>query len=277
MNPRTIFPRMSPATPATHLLAAMLAFASLPTFAAADAGDEVTNVDGSRLRIVHESAPEAADDNDDKNFPFHVEFIPASATQGSIILNWQRIVADVQPYLDKDMADEPFARGAGFTDIDKDGFHDLSTFGVCGAGPNCGQTIFRFHPAERRFYLFDTDFYSDAEIIDGYLVKSSRSSCCEWERSGTRLRNKPHLLPEAEAAFRMRIGTLPEYEELTDNRDYDELCIFTTPNGKLIAPPSPKLLPLCELFGPHYFVVTPEKVAQQARQQRDASPETSEP
>jgi hypothetical protein len=144
--------------------------------------------------------------------------------------------------------------GAQIIDWDKDGEHEIGILSFCGAGPNCERTIYRVDKNKNALRLFFRAAGSDVELIEGYLVESSRDTCCSWISSAHKfVRSRQWVNPEA--SFSVRV-------EAPDKDRDTSTCTFyiDVPQGRrTINPPSKAFLKVCDVYGEGYVVIQPTK------------------
>lgn len=206
---------------------------------------DVAQPDGSRLRLTVRCVAAGEDGADPMP-----RFTVAYAASGSD--RFQRRLA-----LDADAMEEPL-RDVGFVDIDGDGFSEVEARGMCGAGPNCLGDLYRLDPATGELHHFFSGGYADLRVIDGHLVESGRASCCAWEHHAWPMDGPPRLRDYDNMALMITIGA----DMASDQDDAPARCTFSRRNGdnwQVVAPPGAAWLPLCEVYGDDYHLVTPEE------------------
>ncbi|MEO6102192.1 MAG: hypothetical protein ABIP44_00965 [Pseudoxanthomonas sp.] len=195
------------------------------------------NPDGTTLSVAT-----TCDDADTRTY-----LIQAKLADGSI----DRMTVEAS-------SDEAPTGGASLVDIDGDGYHEVEVRGMCGAGPNCQGELYRINRKRGEIELYFSGGYSDLSVIDGYLVEAGRASCCSWEYHAYRLDGREGVRDYANMDMMVEVGAdLSSGEE-----DGTTRCRFSRRNGdaqEVIMPPSKKWLPLCELYGNDYHVVTPRE------------------
>jgi hypothetical protein len=140
-------------------------------------------------------------------------------------------------------------------DLDGDGNHEVEVRGGCGVGPNCEGDVYRVDHSGRKLQHFFSGGYAELSINDGWLLEAGRASCCSWEYHGWEL-SRSHELPLHYGNMDLMVEVGMQYGE---SDDYD--CRFSVVNGDnrvVVAPPSPALEHLCELYGEGYRLTPPE-------------------
>nr|WP_295377828.1 hypothetical protein [Pseudoxanthomonas sp.] len=205
----------------------------------------VTQADGSRLRLsVRCDAADASDTAPSPRFEVAVAAPGDSRFQPALALG-------------ADAMEEPL-RGVDLVDIDRDGFFEVETRGMCGAGPNCLGDLYRQDPASGKFFHFFSGGYADLRVVDGHLVESGRASCCAWEHHAWPMGGPPRLRDYDNMALMITIGA----DMASDQDDAPARCTFSRRNGdnwQVVAPPGAAWLALCEVYGDDYHLVTPEE------------------
>lgn len=159
-----------------------------------------------------------------------------------------------QQQIDQESEYSPFGH-VGLIDLDGDGNHEVEVRGVCGAGPNCEGDVYRVAPGGRKLQHFFNGGYAGLPLDDGWLLEAGRASCCSGEYHGWQL-SRAHELPLQYSNMDLLIEVGLRSGE-TD--DYD--CRFSRVNSDnrvVVAPPSPALEHLCELYGEGYRLTPPE-------------------
>lgn len=222
-----------------------------PAFAGADGGEcqpreqVVTQADGSRLRLAVRCDAAGADGTVS---PARYE-VAIAAPGGS---RFQPALT-----LGTDAMEEPL-RDVDLVDIDQDGFFEVETRGMCGAGPNCLGDLYRRDPATGKLFHFFSGGYADLRVVDGHLVESGRASCCAWEYHAWPLGGPPRLRDYDNMTLMITIGA----DIASEDEDAPARCTFSQRNGdnwQVVAPPGAAWLALCEAYGDGYHLVTPEE------------------
>jgi hypothetical protein len=128
-----------------------------------------------------------------------------------------------------------------FLDLNGDGFWDIEKTNACG-NKVCERFIFVFDPAKRKFVKFFDGAYGDVLLIDGYLVASGASGCCNFEHQAYKVRS-----------FKEPLNGSPNFviavSAPSEERQGYASCVFTNDEGAVVNPPSPTWNRLCEVFG----------------------------
>ncbi len=200
---------------------------------------DITNPDGSQLRIRRGCGEDGTP---------YFDFL--SAARGST----KFASATPAGYPSEDA--EP-SMDAYFDDLDKDGYPEIITRGMCGAGPNCLGEVFRWNRKTQQLDLFLTSGWADLQFVDGYLVAAGRASCCAWEFSGYRWDSAGYGDDENRD---MSVEVKTVYpDEKSDEGNL--LCTFsrkTEGEWHIVPPPSPAWLKFCEIYGEKYDIEGPQ-------------------
>jgi hypothetical protein len=207
----------------------------------------VVNRDGSRLQLVFEVSSDSVD--------------PYAETGGVASIAYAAPGADnFEPWLTlgSDAMGESL-RGAVFADIDGDGFYDVETIGMCGAGPNCWHELYRMEPESGILVHLLSDGYADWFVLDGHLVVGGRARCCSWEFHAWRLEG--HDLPLTYENMDMMVIVGADLFSDTDLI----VCSFQRNDPRegwrIVEPPAePAWLSLCELYDEPYRLTPPDPV-----------------
>lgn len=202
-------------------------------------GDKnVANPDGSRLRIRTGCGEDGAAYFDFFSSPRGVsEFVPAAPAE----------TADAEPPI-----------SASFEDLNKDGYSEIVTRGMCGAGPNCLGEVYRWNRKAQKLDLFLSSGWADLHFVDGYLITAGRASCCSWEFSAYRWDRASRHGDDADRELSVEVAS----ETLDESEDEPIVrCTFsrkTEGEWHVVPPPSPAWLKFCETYGKTYHIEGPE-------------------
>lgn len=223
-----------------RLVALALLFTSL--FAQAEqctiSRAKVVNKDGSSLVLKENNCP-------DQNLrATKIYYLGGAAGLGRrLILTLQQPIADMP------------SGGAGFLDLDKDGFYEVSARGMCGAGPNCEGSIYKLAADRRSMFTYFSGGYADLSFVGGYLVEGGRASCCAWEFHLYKPQAKHYPINYDHMVYRVVVSLDAEGEK--------PKCTFYRQAGgseRITSPPNRTLLQLCENYGQDYTLVHPQKL-----------------
>lgn len=223
-----------------RLVALALLFTSL--FAQAEqctiSRAKVVNKDGSSLVLKENNCP-------DQNLrATKIYYLGGAAGLGGrLILTLQQPIADMP------------SGGAGFLDLDKDGFYEVSERGMCGAGPNCEGSIYKLAADRRSMFTYFSGGYADLSFVGGYLVEGGRASCCAWEFHLYKPQAKHYPISDGDMDYRVVVSV--------ESDDAVPVCTFyrQIKNEQIIArPPAKALYQLCENYGPKYILTPPDPV-----------------
>ncbi|WP_344758644.1 hypothetical protein [Luteimonas lutimaris] len=145
--------------------------------------------------------------------------------------------------------------GARIIDLGDDGMHEIEVTGSCGAGPNCEGDVYAVDPDAGKLVHLFSGGYSELFTRDGWLVESGRASCCAWEYHLWNLGGN-HTLPLGEydtMDLMVKVGAI------MDEEGFD--CVFLRGSGdnwQAVAPPSPALETLCEVYDKDYRLKPPD-------------------
>lgn len=195
------------------------------------------NKDGSLLKIVEKS------DQTDRHISIYFSQNRKSKPKKVLTL---------EQYID----DAP-SGGAGFFDIDNDGFYEIEVQGMCG-GANCEGTIYKLDRKSGSLYEFFSGGYYEIFVLEDYLIESGRNGCCGWEYHAYKIEeNNQKLLVGDNMAMMISVNVEGDGKGNIKNVS----CSFGKSVGgefELINPPSKKWLKLCENYGKKYELVRPE-------------------
>ncbi|MGO3127829.1 MAG: hypothetical protein ACTIJY_07150 [Luteimonas sp.] len=205
---------------------------------------DATGSDGTRLRITAHCAPQ---DGDAMVHAWTVE----SAAPGS--LRFTRTLGPIAAGGDEGIRD------VDFIDLQNDGIHGVVVTGMCGAGPNCEQTLYRREAGSGWLRHFFSDGWATVQILDGHLVTGGRASCCSWEFHAWPLLPGPPRGVSDTRAFRVSVGML------TEDDAGDASCRFSRDTGggrgETIPPPNAQWLSICTVYGGDYHLASPARTA----------------